>query len=498
MLSLLFLSSGLFLGWSLGANDAANVFGTAVASRMVRFRTAAVVSGIFIILGAGISGSGAAHTLGKLGSVNELAGSFMVALAAALTVYWMTRFRLPVSTSQSIVGAILGWNLFSGSLTDMNSLTSILMTWVLCPVLAAVFSMILYLLVRALLNSSHLHLLKMDFLNRAGLIIVGAFGAYSLGANNIANVMGVFTSVSPFRTLNAGTLAISGEQQLFIMGGIAIAVGVFTYSGRVMKTVGNSIVRLTPETALVVVLASALVMFLFASEGLENILASNGLPTIPLVPVSSSQAVVGAVLGIGLMRGRGRGINYRMLARIASGWVTTPVIAGVITFISLFFLQNVFNQNVYRPVSYSITDTVMSRLETDGIPAHMTEGVRGRSFSRATDLAGALRHDVPAITAADARLIVRRAEIRRLRVDTELVRGLENSEWLSDPQLGALRKLGGREYTHTWQFHDDLASLSGSWKFREKRPENRLRNRNLDEKLDYLDRVFSSDRSTGR
>ena len=43
-----FLSSGLFLGWSLGANDAANVFGSAVGSKMVRFKTAAIISSIFI------------------------------------------------------------------------------------------------------------------------------------------------------------------------------------------------------------------------------------------------------------------------------------------------------------------------------------------------------------------------------------------------------------------------------------------------------------------
>ncbi|CAN0300986.1 unnamed protein product, partial [Chrysoparadoxa australica] len=62
---LIFLSSGLFLGWSLGANDAANVFGTAVGTRMVKFGTAAVVCSIFIVLGATLSGAGAAHTLGK-------------------------------------------------------------------------------------------------------------------------------------------------------------------------------------------------------------------------------------------------------------------------------------------------------------------------------------------------------------------------------------------------------------------------------------------------
>ncbi len=66
--SLIFLSSGLFLGWSLGANDASNVFGSAVGSRMVRFSTAAFICSLFVIIGAVTAGAGASHGLGELGA----------------------------------------------------------------------------------------------------------------------------------------------------------------------------------------------------------------------------------------------------------------------------------------------------------------------------------------------------------------------------------------------------------------------------------------------
>ena len=85
---LFFLSSGLFLGWSLGANDAANVFGTAVGSRMIRFKTAALICSVFVVIGAVSSGAGASHTLGKLGAVDTLAGAFTVALSAAASVFF--------------------------------------------------------------------------------------------------------------------------------------------------------------------------------------------------------------------------------------------------------------------------------------------------------------------------------------------------------------------------------------------------------------------------
>ena len=68
----IFLSSGLFLGWSLGANDASNVFGTAVGTKMVSFKTAAVIASLFITAGAVYAGAGASETLGELGSINTL------------------------------------------------------------------------------------------------------------------------------------------------------------------------------------------------------------------------------------------------------------------------------------------------------------------------------------------------------------------------------------------------------------------------------------------
>lgn len=343
-----FLLSGLFLGWSLGANDGANIFGTAVGTRMVKFRTAALVATIFVILGAVISGGGTTETLGQLGAVNALAGSFTVALMAGLTVAMMTKMKLPVSTSQAVVGAILGWNFFTGSPTDYKALVEIVGTWIFSPILAGIFAILLYLLARRFLGNARIHMLQMDAWTRIGLIVVGAFGAYSLGANNIANVMGMFVFANPFESVSIGGVGrFTGTQQLFLLGSAAIGVGIYTYSYRVMTTVGNDIFKLTPILALIVVLAKSLVLFVFASQGLERILLAVGLPALPLVPVSSSQAIIGAIIGVALVKGR-TGINYSTIGRIASGWVTTPLIAAALSFVALFFVQNVFEQEVVK------------------------------------------------------------------------------------------------------------------------------------------------------
>lgn len=341
----IFLSAGLFMGWSLGANDAANIFGTAVGTRMIRFTTAAIICSIFVILGAVVGGSGTSDTLGKLGSINAIAGAFAVSASAAFTVMLMTKRGLPVSTSQAIVGAIIGWNVFGGLTTETDVVVKIAKTWVFTPILAAIFAVIIYFIVKFFIERKSIHVVTMDKYTRYGLIIAGAFGSYSLGSNNIANVMGVFIQVSPFHDITIGNFVFSGIQQLFLIGGIAIAVGVFTFSKRVMMTVGNSIFKLSPISAFIVVLSSSLVLFVFSSEALYTFLTSRNLPAFPLVPVSQSQAVVGAIMGIGLAKG-GRNIDVSKIGKIAMGWVLTPLISMIISVVVLNVLQNVFLQTV--------------------------------------------------------------------------------------------------------------------------------------------------------
>ncbi|MDA9659434.1 inorganic phosphate transporter [Alphaproteobacteria bacterium] len=343
---LLFLFGGLFLGWSLGANDAANVFGTAVGTRMVTFKTAAIICSIFVILGSVISGAGTTETIGKLGAINALPGAFACCVAAGLSVYLMTKFGLPVSTTQAIVGAIIGWNLFTGSSTDLRVLTTILATWVLCPILAGLIAIGIFLVVKKIIANSKIHILRLDAYTRMALLLAGAFGAYSLGANNIANVMGVFVNISPFTDINISSFFIfKSTQQLFLLGGLAIALGVFTYSKKVMFTVGNDLMKLSPLSAFVVVLSHSIVLFLFASQGISNFLISLDLPSLPLVPVSSSQAIVGGVIGIGLLKG-GKEVKWSVAGKISIGWIILPLITMIIAMIILYLLKFMFNLNV--------------------------------------------------------------------------------------------------------------------------------------------------------
>ena len=485
---LIFLSSGLFLGWSLGANDAANVFGTAVGSRMIRFTTAAIICGIFVILGAYVSGTGAAQTLGKLGAVNAIGGSFMAALAAGLTVYWMTKLGLPVSTSQAIIGSIIGWNLFSDSYTDISSLLKILSTWIICPLLSAVIAAFLFSVAKIFVRKMGIGLIRFDGYTRLALILAGAFGAYSLGANNIANVMGVFVPVAPFPDMLFGQgFSISSAQQLFLVGGLAIAVGVFTYSKRVMMTVGSELMRLTPLAAWVAVMSHSIVLFLFASERLEQLLAKMSLPTIPLVPVSSSQAVVGAVIGIGMLQG-GREIQWARVYSIVKGWVITPLVSCLLCFVGLYFLQNVFQQTVQRDSNYTLSASVIEKLQKEGIETEGLHELTGTVFQTSAEVVRAVKDKV-SLSSKQGLKVVEYSLQKSLIVTAEKIADFETNG-LSSAQLDALSKLAGQTYNYPWQLGDALAEISPEWIMLGGGLKDKLHDRDIKQKLAYLYRKF--------
>lgn len=346
---LLFLSSGLFLGWSLGANDSANIFGPAVGTKMVKFNTAAIIACIFIIIGSVISGQNTAETLNTLGGVNTLPAAFAVSLSAALAVRVMLKSGISVSISQTIVGGIIGWNVYNNRPTDSETLINICSCWVMCPIISALIAVFLYWCTKRVLHHSKLHILWQDMVVRMGMIFTAALGGYAIGANNMADVVGVFVDSCVFDDIRIGNLyTLSGTQVLFLIGAIAVSIGVFTYSQKVIKTVGKNVLKVSPAVGLIVILSQSLVLILFSSETLENFLVSLNIPPLPAVPVSSTQAVIGALVGVGIAKG-GKGVKWNIVLKLICGWITSPLMAFILSYISLSFMENVFKQVVYMP-----------------------------------------------------------------------------------------------------------------------------------------------------
>jgi PiT family inorganic phosphate transporter len=300
------LISGIFLGWTLGSNDAANIFGTGVAAKILRYRTAVILISLFVILGAVVEGEKCFSTVGKLSSIT-IEGAFWTALAAGITMFMLTYLALPCSTSQAIIGSIVGAGIMSGG-AAFSMLYKIVACWVLAPISAIVISFMLYHGIGLIFGRSITSPQKRSFFIFWGLISAGSFGAYALGSNNVANVTGIYVGsglLTPFEGALIGALSIAG--------------GVLTYSKKVMTTVGKEITHLDEYAAFISVLSGAITVEMFTQVG---------------VPVSTSQAIVGAVMGVGLVKGAST-INKRIVIEIGFGWASTPIMAGILSYVLL-------------------------------------------------------------------------------------------------------------------------------------------------------------------
>lgn len=299
------LIGSVFMGWSLGSNHSANVFGAAVASKAIRYKNAILLCALFVIIGAFIGGASGIKTLSSIITQN-LDTALITTVAAATTVLIMTILKIPVSTSQAMVCAIIGIGLSSSQPINLSVLPKILIVWVGTPTGAILVACILYPVLKFLLDSLKLDIFKRDFIIKIGLIIVSCYAAYALGANNVANVIGVYA--------NVGILTIT---QATLVGGISIAIGVLTYGKKIMMTVGGELVKMDTFSALIAVLAHAIVLDVYSRIG---------------VPASSSEAIIGAVIGVGLLKGL-QTINVKKMTHIGLGWLATPLISCGFAFV---------------------------------------------------------------------------------------------------------------------------------------------------------------------
>lgn len=319
------LAVGFYVGWNIGSNDAANAMGAPVGGRVISYRQAISIMILFVLLGAVLEGWKVMETVGgeivvgaggknPLTQVPEVAVVALFAAGGWVTV--ATTLKLPVSTSQSIVGSVMGAGIllsFGGATeatVQFGKLGSIGLCWVLTPIAAAIFAYIAYHVAGPALRKIG----SAATVTRVLTILVvstGAFAAYSLGANDVGNATAMIYAVA-----GGGPAEIWSPQVIGLFGGIALAVGALTYSRRVMETVGTGITSLDAMTAFAAQFGAALTVWIFTQFG---------------IPVSTSQAIVGGVAGAGLVKGTAA-VSKGKLGEIGVAWVLTPTVAAALAF----------------------------------------------------------------------------------------------------------------------------------------------------------------------
>ena len=255
-----------------------------------------------MILGAMLQGHHVMRTIGK-GLVKADLNYLAVCVALICSGFFVTLatfYRIPTSTSQAIVGGVVGIGLAVGADIDYSKLLLIGESWILCPLLVMGLAFGLMVLTRFVLSKFNTSSPLSQHTFGLLAIVSACYVAYSMGANNAGNAVG------PLANLN-----IFPPKALLLIGGVSIAVGAITYGKKVADTVGKGITPLDIPSAFVAQISSAFGMHLFSMMG---------------IPVSTSSAIVGAVVGVGLIKGA-KAISKKTILTILMGWMLTPTLA---------------------------------------------------------------------------------------------------------------------------------------------------------------------------
>ncbi len=352
LISLLIIIAAILVGLNIGANSAANAIGVIVGSNTLSFRKAALIISVSMLLGALLQGGGVINTIGsKLipvkecsndgdcpnpeldycntekavcekratgKEINYLEDNKKLALAALLAtlifVGTATILAIPVATSHTMIGSIIGVMMVVGltNRIDTSLLLKIFLSWILTPIAGIIFALMIYRYLMIPLSR------RMDILtfNRVFqiLLVIGAiFLSYSLGANTIGNAVGPVI----------GSNVMVNQIMLIILVGISMGLGVSAFSRNVVETVGKKITSMDPIMAFTSQLSAALVIYIF---------------TILSIPISATQAVVGSVIGIGLIKGI-RTVNIKTAEHIFIGWILTPITAALLSMLIYWLLM---------------------------------------------------------------------------------------------------------------------------------------------------------------
>jgi PiT family inorganic phosphate transporter len=392
---------GFYMAWNIGANDVANSMASSVGAKAISLRQAVFIAGILNVIGATFIGSHVTDTIRK-GIVSTdilidpglaLIGSLSALLAAALWVSFSTWKSLPVSTTHSIVGAMIGFGIVAGGISVVNwgKLLAVVLSWIISPLLSLTISFMMFKLIVKLIfakkNSSFralelsplfigitFFIIVLSFLFKTPLgktlslgttsaVLIAVVVALSLGfigmkllkravrekeqkgeeevfryiqvgtacyvalaqgANDVANAIGPLAVIYFLvKTGNVGA-KVSVPISLLLFGGAGIACGIFMAGSRVIRTMGEKITTLTNTRGFSVEFAAATTVLVASKMGL---------------PVSTTHAAVGGVLGVGIARGI-EAVNFRIVFRIMVYWVLT-VPAAALTSMLIFNILKV-------------------------------------------------------------------------------------------------------------------------------------------------------------
>lgn len=333
--------AGLYMAWNIGANDLANAMGTSVGTGALSLKQVIIIAALFEFLGAVFFGDRVTETIANgivpidaIGSMHPdvvAVGMLAAILAAGFWVTLTTFYNLPVSTSHSIVGSVLGFGLvaaYNGTIafSDIHwgEITKIVASWFISPVLGAIFAYVTFSIIRKI----YLHrAIDLPFVEKKFIslqLITGCYIAFAHGSNDVANAVGPLGAA--LKVMGVAGTETGIPIWVLVMGGLGMVVGMATWGYKVVLTIGSKITELTPTRGFSAQFATASVVLLHSYSSL---------------PISTTHTLVGSVIGVGLAGGIAA-VDLRVIWRIISSWVATVPIAALTSALIFVGLEVIF------------------------------------------------------------------------------------------------------------------------------------------------------------
>ena len=318
--------AGLYMAWNIGANDLANAMGTSVGSGALSIKQVIIVAAVFEFIGAVFFGKRVTSTIAKgivpidtIGAVDPnlvVIGMLAAILAAGFWITLATFYNLPVSTTHSIVGSVLGFGLVAayGGIIGFNDinwpvLIKIVGSWLVSPLLGAAIAFVIFSLIRYFIiqRADDPYNIENKFVILQ--ILTACYIAFAHGSNDVANAVGpISAALSMF-----GMVDVVIPTWVLAIGGIGMVIGLATWGYRVIETIGTKITELTPTRGFSAEFATATVVVLHSYSSL---------------PISTTHTLVGSVIGVGLAGGLAA-VDLSMIGRIIVSWIVTVPVAAL-------------------------------------------------------------------------------------------------------------------------------------------------------------------------
>ena len=289
----LLIALALGFAWSMGAHYTGAVMGMPHALRAIGARRALWLMAPLTFLGATFASHSVERRVGSgltQARLSVAAQVVVIGVAFALTTLF-NRLRIPTSTIQILVFAVVGVALAVGGGVRWNAIWHLALVWLSAPLAAAALGFAL---------TRGLDLVPLGGRTGAALVAVGAVAAVAMGANDVSNASGALVGTGTFGPLAAGAV-----------GGAGLALGVVTWGRPLLRRVAFEIVAVDRAMATAAQLVQAAVVLAAVAFGFFT---------------SMNQALVGAMAGAGVARGRDT-VDARTLLAILRGWAVGPAAA---------------------------------------------------------------------------------------------------------------------------------------------------------------------------